>query len=869
MDSVRILTAGILLSAAISAGAVVSRQHPVEVAAPDGRMVTVTAIGDEHSRIYVDADGNSVDWISSAGGQKSFVPSRILAERRNEQALSQAPFHITTFPTTGERRFLVILVEFANMSFATPAPHAEFNNLFNTDGYDTLGGTGSVAEYYRYCSGGLFEPCFDVVGPVKLSQGYAYYGGGSDDSQAGCMVVEACTLIDYIVNFADYDLDGDGEVDSVYFIYAGKGEADGGDPDTIWPHSWNLSDQRRELTLDGVAIQGYACSPELDGSAKLNGMGTPCHEFAHVLGLPDLYCTNSYVSCLHPGEWSLMASGNYNNDGRTPPMLSVYERYELGWVNPQELSFPLSVTMHQSDASAPTSDVYRISTERTNEYFLFENRQQTGWDTYLPGHGMLVWHIDYNPNIWDRNRVNATPEHQYVDIVEANNATSANQGSGFTFPGTSRVTSFTSSTRPALKSWAGVPIDLPVTAIAEHSDGSVTFNVAGGKTPVGVPSDIRVSDIGMDQFTVSWTAATAAEGHRIRVSDLEVVDVQGDAHSVVIGNLWPGNTYQVEVCGYDRWQQGAWSEPVSVVMPEPTFDYLKVVSYPAADITGNSFTAAWECLDDAVEYKVEVMERTEEGGHEVTCDFTGKQLPDGFETNSNTWVSIAGYFGDSAPALRLNNDGDYLLSPIFASPVSRLSFVYRGSNVDDNAQIVVEASDGSDHFNIIAVAEVETQSRSFSITAMPDGVRQLRLRFAKNGKATVSIDDVCMVYGATVTDTPVYSGIVPAPVSSVVVTGLMPQRHYFYTVTAHSADGTSSISSTPMHFITIEGGDSGLTPQDLPEETGPWSLYDLCGRCVASGTFTGTPALPYAFSGLSSGVYILRSGTATRKVFIP
>ena len=116
------------------------------------------------------------------------------------------------------------------------------------------------------------------------------------------MVVEACKAIDGQVDFRDYDLYGNGEVDSVYFIYAGKGEADGGDAGTIWPHSWNLSDQGRSLNLDGVDIQGYACSPELDGSGKLNGMGTPCHEFAHVLGLPDLYCTASYVTCLEIGR---------------------------------------------------------------------------------------------------------------------------------------------------------------------------------------------------------------------------------------------------------------------------------------------------------------------------------------------------------------------------------------------------------------------------------------------------------------------------------------------------------------------------------------------------------------------------------------
>ena len=361
------ISAATLAASVIAIWGAPSRHRPVTVTDAAGHAVTVVAVGDEHSRRYIClADGTPVKWIGSEGSAKSFIP---MARLSSEGGAMRAKRKITTFPTLGGNRFLVILVEFADKSFSIDDPQAEMEAMFNAPGYNTLGGTGSVRDYYSDCSDGKFKPVFDVVGPVRMQQNVAYYGGGSDDSRAGLMVIEACRAVDSEIDFSLYDHDGNGEVDSVYFIYAGKGEADG-------------------------------------GSAKLHGMGTPCHEFAHVLGLPDLYCTNSYVECLHPSDFSLMARGNYLNDGRTPPALSAYERYELGWLSPRALTHPATVTLHHLSA---VNEACRISTERTNEYFLLENRQRTGWDTYLPAHGMLVWHIDYSPDIWDRNRVNATP----------------------------------------------------------------------------------------------------------------------------------------------------------------------------------------------------------------------------------------------------------------------------------------------------------------------------------------------------------------------------------------------------------------------------------------------------------------------------
>lgn len=838
----RHIAAAAMAATLLQASAVTSRLTPVEITDPQGNAVTVIAVGDEHSRRYINAsDAREVSWIASFGSAKSFTPVQRLRAQSGPQKAQQ---RITTFPTLGENRFLVVLVEFADKAFATADPAGEFDDLFNKPGYDTLGGTGSVADYYRDCSNGLFAPHFDVVGPVKMSGNVAYYGSGSDDSRAGLMVMEACLAIDGTVDFSLYDHDGNGEVDSVYFIYAGKGEADGGEPDTIWPHSWNLSDQGRELTLDGVAVQGYACSPELDGSAKLNGMGTPCHEFAHVLGLPDLYCTNSYVSCLHPSDFSLMARGNYLNDGRTPPALSAYERYELGWLTPRELTHPATIALQP--ISQDHEAACRIATERKNEYFLLENRQPTGWDTYLPAHGMLVWHIDYSPDIWDRNRVNANPDHQYVDIVEANNATTFTQASGFTFPGSSNVTSLTSSTHPALESWSGTPIDLPITDIKENADGTVSFDVAGGKAPVGTPTGLTLIYAGVNSFSLSWAPATGATHYICRTTPLDAWDTPiGEPSTCTLpdgeciynpSGLTPGGRYAVEVCGADQYEQGPWSETFIVPLMEPTFEYSSPTAYGPEEVGSDHFTAIWEPMREAKSYRIDVIPQIRGEESFVTVDFTGKTMPEGFTTSSSTWISMAGNYGEAAPSLRLGADGDYIATPEGYNSVSSVSFWVKAQSPDPDARIIIEEIDCSGSASTIATytpGETPETVRFESNLPEIDCSTFVRIRFVKAGKCTVNIDDLKVGYGGKIREDPpgriarIAEG---ADTRSLLIDGLTPATTYGFYVRGYNADNRLSLPSETITFTTADA--SSLPAIEATDADTPVDVYSISGVCL-------------------------------------
>ena len=303
------------------------------------------------------------------------------------------------------------------------------------------------------------------------------------------MIIDACDLADDLIDFTDYDRDKDGFIDCVYVFYAGEGEATDGGEDTVWPHSWQITavDKSTKHIYDGVQLDYYACGNEwVDGGSE--SIGTFVHEFSHVMGLPDLYCTSS-ASVFSPGKWSVMDYGLYLNDGKTPPYYTAFERLAMGWIIPVELTDPADITLKPISEN----EARIIRTDNEYEYFLLENRQQEGWDSYLPHHGMLVWHIDFDKGVWVDNEVNNQRRHQRVDILEADNRQSDFTVTGDPFPGDNDVSSLTATTTPSLTSWAGEDLGASITEITE-TDGVIAFKFNGGAAAVGeIIGDISYS----------------------------------------------------------------------------------------------------------------------------------------------------------------------------------------------------------------------------------------------------------------------------------------------------------------------------------------------------------------------------------------
>lgn len=466
---------------------------------PDGTSINIRIIGDENMHFTLSEDGsilhrdaNGFYQFGRIDSDGAIVPSNtavniseinmemLRANRKSPRRAPQTGLGLVknTYPNMGSPKGLIILVEYSDVKFNDSYDGTEyFNDMINGENFAQYGGTGSARAYFKEQSGGKFIPSFDVYGPITLPQQQSYYGKNDrygNDTNPAEMVTDALDILDPAVDFSQYDTDGDGLIDNIYIFYAGQGEASYGDENTVWPHSWDVRYEGITKWVDGVQVANYACSNEWERN-KPDGLGTFVHEFSHVMGLPDLYNTEDPTALYTPGDYSVLDSGNYLNDSRTPPNYSAYEKNAMGWYEPIMLDGPMSVTLQEISSG----DFGLIPTSKTFEFFLLENRQLTGWDKYLPNHGMLIWHIDYVENVFMMNEVNNTKNHQYVDIVEANNSPNYINAKGFTFPGTSRKTEFSSSTRPALQEWSGGYIDLPITGITE-SDGLISFDVAGG-----------------------------------------------------------------------------------------------------------------------------------------------------------------------------------------------------------------------------------------------------------------------------------------------------------------------------------------------------------------------------------------------------
>jgi M6 family metalloprotease-like protein len=234
------------------------------------------------------------------------------------------------------------------------------------------------------------------------------------------------------VRFADYDWNGDGEVDQVFLLYAGHGENDyySRDSTVIWPHMASMEEDwgyKGGLLVQDVRINTYACSNEINRSNKLVGIGTFCHEFSHCLGLPDLYDTKLGTSVL--GNYDLMDTGCYNGNSWCPVGYSSYERYACGWLTPVEVDDPRAVRGFNPDNGQtrgsgihvissliryPDACIYRTSPD-ANDYYLIEYRLKESWDQYFPKAGLQAWHIDYDEQAWYENTVNNDPDHLRVE----------------------------------------------------------------------------------------------------------------------------------------------------------------------------------------------------------------------------------------------------------------------------------------------------------------------------------------------------------------------------------------------------------------------------------------------------------------------
>ena len=484
----------------------------------NGNTINYRLIGDEFCHEYVSEDGYVLQpALNGKFALKEQFDNADFLARHRKAANKPARLINDNFPTIGNLKGIIILVEFADNSFIEGHDKELFSDIMNGERYSENGATGSARDYFMDQSSGLFIPDFDVYGPVKLSRNMAYYGKNDtygQDSNPHQMVIEACKYLEEEenVDFSKYDFDEDGTIDFVYIIYAGYAESYGASSNTIWPHASNITVRGEYHNVSGKLLDKYACSSELKyvSGEVVEGIGTLCHEFSHVLGLPDMYDTNGISNQL--GSWDVMDVGNYNNESHTPPSYSAFERSSLGWLELTELDTPADrIELPELTSS---NFAYRVSTPVEDEFFTLENRQQVGWDAYQPGKGLMIIHVTYEPSAWTNNLVNSGSIRRY-DLVEADGT----QGNGHAtdlFPNGS-VDAFTDYTTPSSLTWNGTPTEKGITMIKDE-DGLITFRFMKDRFAAPVIHDDI--EIGSDYFKVSWDEVEDAQYYSMTIKEI-------------------------------------------------------------------------------------------------------------------------------------------------------------------------------------------------------------------------------------------------------------------------------------------------------------------------------------------------------------
>lgn len=519
----------ILASSALATFGGPARRGFIRKTLADGTAVAVRMVGDEWYHAFADADDNPYEATADgrlvpttwAAVSEQHAASRIQVLRAGDRR-DVKPYRYVDFPTRGDIHGIVILAAFKDVPFSLPddSIRSLLTARYNGENYSEplsvsdyseaysspigLKGTivGSARDYFRDQSFGKFRPTFDVVGPVTLDSCRAYYGGNTSsrpntDRNPRLMAKQACQKAHDagLVDFSRYDNDGDGYVDYVYIVYAGSDEAQFGGDDCVWAHAWTLASP---LSLDSKKISRYACSAELLIDTKIvAGIGTFCHEFGHVIGLPDFY--NTVSSCY--GEdafamdyWSIMDYGQYNLEGFVPAAYTAFERFSLGWMELPALTEPADVTLAPLESSG---EAYRtfVAEDDTTAFYIFENNQKEKWNKYAPTRGLMITQVNYRPASWTGNTVNnGSNPHRYY-MVPANDVWHALDADGYEYSDYNPTEhlygrdnhAFTLTSKPASVTSLGVSVDKPVTDITLCEDGSATFRFMGGNA-IGVPT---------------------------------------------------------------------------------------------------------------------------------------------------------------------------------------------------------------------------------------------------------------------------------------------------------------------------------------------------------------------------------------------
>ena len=485
---------------------------------------------------------------------------------RNQRQVQTSSLTAQNASYSGEFRALAVLIEFSDKNNSVPA--GDFDSLLFANQQ------GSLRHYYREVSYDNFDVVSvnlpSTLGWVTAPETYAYYCNGNNgtgayphNSQKLCEEVVAA--IDPLVDFSLYDNNGDGYVDALILVHSGPGAEFTMSNDDIWSHMWVTSST---VSVDGVRVWKYSIQPEYWLSPGDITCGVFCHEFGHILGLPDLYDTDRPADSYGIGNWSIMSYGSWlgpGNMGGSPAHFDAWCRTQIGFVTPTVITDTMSSASLTAIETAP--ELYRLWHEDDGgtEYYLIENRQKTGYDSYLSGSGLLIWHIDEsqsdNDDEWYPGHTSSG--NFLVALEQADGLFQLEQkqslgNAGDPFPGNSGANTFSPATTPSTRDYDGVNTGLSVTDISASAN-VMTMNfqtslISGGEEEEEEPVEVLPVHIRLGQnYPNPFNPRTQIEFYLPEATTAEIVvhDVLGRAVKTLIDEPCQEGTLTVTWDGTD------------------------------------------------------------------------------------------------------------------------------------------------------------------------------------------------------------------------------------------------------------------------------------------------------------------------------
>ncbi len=612
-----LLAASILCLFRVPVHAVPAFPGEISYTQPDGTVVKYHLRGDEHRHWMESAEGYILEkaengylmYAEKKGGALKASALKYTGDDNTAKARMRlltradmpAPARTVgdpslsigqSFPLTGKRKLLMLLVNFADTKTTVEA--AAFDEMMNAEGYD---GTGSFRDFYLENSYGQLDIETTVIGWIQLPSNKAMY----DTEDMTQLISDAITAVGNTVDFSQFDNDGDGILDGLSIIHQGTGQEVTGSPGDIWSHSAELL---ADVYAGGKRVRTYTIQPELLGyptATQMATVGVFCHEFGHNLGAPDFYDTDyegSGGNFNGTGVWDLMAEGIWNEDlvpGDSPSHINMWQKMQFGWVKPEYLTE--SRTVNDIPAASDEPVGYIAETTREGDYFVIEHRVPQKFDRLLPGSGLVVYHVDENRlrQTLNMNTINADyAQAVYTVCASATGDPGTSPASygdinsaGALFPGTGGAAEFSDTTTPSTHSNDGKYAYFSLRDI--KADGAVaSFSFVKEEAPQTVRNFTAAARRGV--VTLTWDAPEKGTVEAYRVFRDNVLIEETTGLQYVDNNLTATvATYKVDVLYAD----GLYSPFATSTVRVPANKIESVTP----QVEGQEVTLTWE-LDD-------------------------------------------------------------------------------------------------------------------------------------------------------------------------------------------------------------------------------------------------------------------------------